>query len=447
MIPQRCKERCTPLALALAVAAVGLLCSPRLALAKRVVVLSVSGPGYKPVRRFLEAEIEESHTLIPMRRALAASRDLDLPRRQWFKGDNLHELARKIGADAVVTARIYKYRHRWWIGLQVRDGATGRVAKQGLASYRWLALNRKNKARLRRFLMAGIDRVQGVEHPRRRVASPLPARPRPTDEEARRARKAKAGPLGPRPAWMTGVNAGVGMRVLGRSLSLKGAGGVAASQTVYDTNTPVLPLTLEAETYPGAFFSRNAFLANLGLGFRLDYAFGVVSRRASDNTEISTTVWNLDFWLTWRWNVKKSTESPELYFDLGLAVSNYSFAQDLGAVPSVRAVSIKPAIRGRFSVMRDRLTLGFAVGGLATLAAGQMTNPQHYGAASAGGLHLAIELGVRLFWKVYLRAGVQTTWTFFSFQQTGTQGVDFQYEALSARDGTYGAYALAEFRY
>lgn len=447
MAPQLRWKRRTLMTLALATAVGMLWVAPRVARAKRVAVLSVSGPGYKPVRRFLEAEVEESHTLIPLRRALAASREMDLSRRRWFKGHNLSRLARKMGADAVVTARVYKVRGRWWIGLQVRDGATGRVAKQGLASYRWLALNRKSKARLRHFLMTGIDRVQGVEHPRRRVASPVPLRPRPSDEEARRAKKPKGNPLGPRPAWMTGISAGVGVRLVGRSLSLKDAGGVEGSQTAYSTDTPMLPLALEAEVYPGVFFTRSAFLANLGLGFRFDYAFGIASHRENDDTQIHTTVWDLDFYLTWRWNMKKSTESPQLNFDLGLSVSDYSFDQDLGVVPGVRYVSIKPGLRGRFSLVRDRLTVGFGAAGFATVAAGQIADAAHYGAVSGGGLQIDLDLAVRLFWKVYLRAGFQTTWTFLSFQQTGTQGVDFQYDAMGARDGTYGGYAIASFQF
>jgi hypothetical protein len=169
----------------------------------------------------------------------------------------------------------------------------------------------------------------------------------------------------------------------------------------------------------------------------------VVSRRSSDNSEVATTAWNLDVYLTYRLNLKDSADPPVLNFDLGLAVADFSFGEDLGVVPSARHISLLFGLRGLLSLMRRWLYLGFAAAGLATLSSGQMTDAAHYGPATAGGFRLALELSVRVFWKVYLRVGAETTWYFLAFRQTGTLGVDYAYEALTARDGTYGGYALA----
>ena len=80
---------------------------------RRVAVISISGPGAKRVRRFLEQAIDERFNLVTYSDVQEAAEDLGIHRRYARRG-NLKRICRKAGIDAAVTGYVFRRRRRWW---------------------------------------------------------------------------------------------------------------------------------------------------------------------------------------------------------------------------------------------------------------------------------------------------------------------------------------------
>jgi hypothetical protein len=240
---------------------------------------------------------------------------------------------------------------------------------------------------------------------------------------------------------MTGVEAGVGVALNGRYFTI-GPG----RQVVYDSSIPISPLTVELELFPAAFFTRNTVGANLGLGFRYQRAFGLVTVREGTNREVDTTVQRIGGYLIYRWNLSGTASSPIFYFGVGADVLEFSYKEDMGVMPGVLFISIQPMVRMRFPI-GSRVSLSTGVSGLGTVSLGQIADKSHYGKGTAGGVEGSIEVGVRIIAGLSVVAGGSTTWLFVKFDQKGTLGVDYQYAADSARDGYYGGYVRVSYAY
>ncbi len=415
---------------------------PAQAQTKRVAVLSVKGAGYKRVRRWLESQIRERWKLVAREALVDAARELGI-RRRWTRKSNLQRIARKAHVDALITSYVYRRRRRWWLAVRVHDGATGRITKGGVVRYRYFRLNRWSKKAILKVIRSGVSRVEGVSHPRPRVRRPPPPRPDIPDKPD----EPDKPDTGDRPPWLTAIHGGVGLALWGRRLTFANLEGEPGRQPLYETNSPVVPLAFYVEVFPGAFVSRHRALANVGLGFSFQRAVGVVSYRESDNEQIATTIQRIGGYLMYRWNINRSATSPVLRIALGVDALQFSFGQDLGLVAGVQYLSVKPELRARFPLGTERVSLGAQLAGLGTLSFGQLANAYHYGTAKGGGVQVGLEVDVRVFWKVHLRAGFTTTWMFISFSQLGEQHTDYEYVADSARDGYYGGYLLAAIHY
>ncbi len=413
---------------------------PARAADRSVAVLSVRGPGSKRVRRWLESEIRERWRLVQREAVVDAARELGI-RRRWTRRSNLRRIARKARVDAVITSYVYRRRRRWWLAVRVHDGGTGRIVRAGVVQYRYFALNRWSKGAIMRVVKRGVQKAEGVPHPRRIVEPPPPRRRvAPEPEKPKK-------PRGPRPIWLTAIHAEFGVAIWGRRLTFTNLEGEPGSQVLYETNTPVLPLALHIEAFPGAFISQHRVLANIGLGFVFQRAIGVVSYRESENIEIATTIQRVGGYLTYRWNIKQSATSPELRFSLGVDALQFSFGQDLGLVAGVSYLSVKPEVRAKIPLGTERVSLGLQLAALGVVSLGQMADAYHYGKGNAGGVELSLEVDVRVYWRLHLIVGATTSWMFISFSQLGTQGLDYEYVADSAKDGFYGGYILAAVHY
>lgn len=405
---------------------------------RHVAVFSVTGAGAKKVQTFLESHLEEHHKLVVREAVNDAARELGITR-QVTSAPNLRKIARKAQVDALITGYVYRARRQWWLSLRVHDGGTGKVVKAGVVAYPYFALNKWNKAAIVKIVTQGLEKVEGVPHPPRpRLTEPEPeVKPTPPPPP----------PKTERPSWLTGLHVGAGVSLLGRRLSFGNFELNPGSTVLYATNSPIVPLSVFAEGYPGAFISRHRVLANIGLGFYFQRAVGVVSYRESDNVEIPTTVQRAGGYLVFRWNVNQSATSPELKIGLGVDAFEFSFAQDLGEVASVLYLAFKPELKARFPLGTERVSLGLSFAGLAVASLGQMADAWHYGRGKAGGVEVGLELDARIFWKVHLQVGFSSTWYFISFSQFGVQHLDYEYVADSARDGTYGGYVLMSVQY
>lgn len=414
----------------------------------RVSVLSVRGPGSRPVRRMLELAVEQRWQARSRRHLVRAARRLGVSARRWSKPANLRRMARRAGVDAVVFATVFKRSGRWWVALRVHDGATGRITQEGIASYRGFALRRRARRRLVQILRDGVLEVDGVPRTtpgRRAYPKKVPGR---RGRRQRRPEPLDAAPDSGLPErWQPALVGGLGAAVWGRRLMLSGMDGAQGSQVLYESLTPLYPVAFDMEVFPGAFVTRRKALANLGVGLSYQQAVGVRTVREGDPAPVDTTVLHLGVMALYRWNIRGRPTSPDLVFGLGVDVRRYSFSESLGPVAGVRYVSIRPEVRARFPLGTPRIRLQVRLAGLAPLTMGQIENPYHYGDGSAGGLDAALELDVDLFWRVHLRLGATTSWMFIRFPQKGTQGLDYQYAATWAKDGTYGAYLLGGFEY
>lgn len=406
---------------------------------RHVGVLNIRGPGAKRVRRFLEEQIDKRWNLVSRREIRDAAEDLGISKKRMTKRRNLRRIARKAKADAVVTGYVYRARRRWWLALQVRDGGTGKIVRGTVVRYAFFRLNKWTKRALIKALRLGVRRSEGVEHPRRRTVEP-PRRTEPVDPPKKK-------DLVNRGPWVTGIEVGVGIEIWGRRLSFTNLEGEPGRQLLYETNSPVVPLSLNAEVYPGAFISKHKILANVGLGFFFRRAVGVVSQREGDPTPIKTTIQRIGGRLLYRWNIKNSAESVVLKFHLGVDAVEYSFDADLGLVSGVTYITFKSGVIAQIPLGTERVKLGLKFAGMAVVQLGQMADAYHYGNAKAGGLEAGIELDVRLVWKLHLVAGAFTSWFFVSFSQVGVQGLDYEFIADSATDGYFGGYVLAAFHY
>ena len=405
----------------------------------RVTVYSVGGAGAKRVRRFLEQQIEKRYTLVAREAFLSASSELGISRHRTRRR-SLKRIARKAGVDAVVTGVVYRSHRRWWLAIKVYDGGTGRIARQGVVRFPYFMLNKWARKAILKILTKGVAKARGVDHPRRVVVAPVRRRVPPRKHPTPTA-------LGERPAYMTGLLVGVGVEMWARRLSFTNLEGEPGKQLLYETNSPIVPLFLDVEAYPGAFITRHRILSNIGLGFTFRRAVGVVSQREGETTEIKTTIQRVGGRLVYRWNVGRKVTSPEIKFSLGVEALEFSFGEDLGLVSGVLYLAFKPAIRARFPLATDRVSLGLFVGGLAVMQLGQMADAYHYGSAKAGGVEVGLELDVRLFWRVHLIVGAQTSWYFISFSQMGEQFLDYEFVADSAVDSYFGGYLLMAVHY
>jgi len=406
---------------------------------RNVGVLNIRGPGAKRVRRFLEQQIDRRWDLVSRRELMDAAEDLGIGRKRMTRRRNLRRIARKAKADAIVTGYVYRSRRRWWLAMQVRDGGTGRIAKATVVRYAFFRLNKWSKRALMKTLRLGVRRCEGVEHAERRVVVP----PRRTEPE----KPPKKKPRGKRPPWVTGVEAGVGIEIWGRRLSFTNLEGVPERQLLYETNAPVVPLSIDLEVYPGAFITDHKILSNVGFGFFFRRAIGVVSQREGETIQIKTTIQRVGGRLLYRWNIKDSALSTVLKFHLGVDALEYSFGEDLDLVAGVSYITFRAGVIAGIPLFTERVKLGLLFAGLAVVQLGQMADAYHYGTAKAGGVEAGIEVDVRLFWKIHLVAGAFTTWFFVSFTQVGEQHTDYEYIADSARDGYFGGYLLAAFHY
>lgn len=426
----------------LAIAGLALLASGQAAAEPRhVAVLSVSGAGNQRVRAYLESYLQENHKLVVREAVTEAARELGIQQRLTVPA-NLSRIARRAQVDAVITAYVYRAKRQWWLAVRVHDGGTGRLVRGGAVMFAYFALNKWNKAAIDKILAEGLSKAQGVPHtPAPRVVEPEVKEPEP---EVKEPGSTKAPP---RPRWLSGIHGGAGVAMLGRRLSLKNLEGQPGSQVLYETNSPVVPISFFVEAYPGAFVTQHRVLANIGLGFSFQRAVGVVSYRESDRVEIATTIQRVGGHLSFRWNVKQSATSPELKLNLGVEALEFSFARNLEEVPGVLYLSFKPELRARFFLGTERVSLGLQLAALAVASMGQMTDAYHYGLGKGAGVETGLELDVRLYWRLHLLVGFTTSWLFIRFPQRGEQGIDYEYSADSARDGYYGGYLLLSVRY
>lgn len=410
-----------------------------LAADRYVGVLNIRGPGAKRVRQFLEEQIDRRWNLVSRRELMDAAEDLEISKKRMTRRRNLRRIARKAKADAVITGYVYRARRRWWLAMQVRDGGTGRIAKRTVVRYAFFRLNKWTKRALMKTLRLGVRRCEGVEHPRRVVVVP-PRRTKPVGPPKKKLR-------GKRPPWVTGIEAGLGIEIWGRRLSFTNLRGEPGRQLLYETNSPVVPLSIDVEVYPGAFITQHKVLSSVGFGFFFRRAMGVVSQREGDSTEIKTTIQRVGGRLLYRWNIKDTAHSVVLKFHLGLDALQYSFGENLNLVAGVTYIAFKGGVIAQVPLFTERVKLGLQLAGLAVVQLGQIADAYHYGTAKAGGVEAGIEIDVRLFWKIHLVAGAFTTWFFVSFSQVGVLHEDYEYIADSARDGYFGGYLLAAFHY
>ncbi len=413
---------------------------PAWAADRYVGVLNIRGPGAKRVRQFLEEQIDRRWNLVSRRELMDAAEDLEIRKRRMTKRRNLRRIARKAKADAVVTGYVYRARRRWWLALQVRDGGSGRIIKGTVVRYAFFRLNKWTRRALLKTLRLGVRRCEGVEHRRRRRVVVPPRETKPV------APPVKTNP-GERAPWVTGINVSAGIEIWGRRLSFSNLEAEPGNRLLYETNSPVVPLSFNLEVYPGAFVTKHNILANVGLGFHLQRAVGVVSMRENDPTEIATTIQRVGGRLLYRWNINNSAKSVVLKFHFGVDSLQYNFGEDLGLVAGVTYINFRTGLKALIPLGFERVKLGLRFAGLAAVQLGQIADAYHYGNAKAGAVEAGVELDVRLFWKIHLVAGAFTTWFFVSFSQIGTQGLDYEYIADSARDGYFGGYLLAAVHY
>jgi len=400
---------------------------------KAVAVLSIRGPGAKRMRSWLESEIQDRFSLVAREVVKDAASELGI-HRHLTRRSNLKRIARKARVDALVTAYVYRARRRWWLAVRVHDGATGRVVKAGVVRYRYFALTRWVKAAIWKTVRRGVAAAEGVPHPRPRLAPP--------PEETRRPpppKKKKKKAIGPRPAWLYGLRGELGFGIMGRRLTIADLNGDPGTQVIYQTTAPTWPLFFSVEVFPGAFVSRHRVLSNIGIGFRYQEAFGVVSQRETDR--VRTTIRRVEGYLLVRWNIFATETSPELTFTFGVDALNFGFDEDLKEAASVMYIAVRPEVQARFPLRTERVALDVRLAGMGVLSMGQMADAYHYGASQAGGVHAEMAVDVRLGWRIHLLVGAWLDWFFITFPQVGDIHLDYELVADSARDGYYGGYA------
>jgi hypothetical protein len=402
---------------------------------KRVTVTGFPGAGGGKARYYVIKRLRKRHDVVPVKKYVRAAKRLGV---RISGRRNIRRICRKAGIDAVIFGRVLRSRGRWWLRLYVKDGRTGRTAKRSIIRLRGPRLNSSSRYSIRAALRKGMSRVKGVPReepdPEPRVVEERVA---PEIEiEKKEEKTAEDEPMGPRPGYMSVVEGGVVLDVVGRRFVVS----PTDQNPDYRTEGVIPPMGLWLEIYPGALMTKHLAGANLGLGFWWTRSFGVTSHTEGGSEDYTSVYQKLDFFLTYRWNILQSPKSPEVKLDLG--IGNLQFKLDAPS-DEIKALGVsywyfKPRIRFRVPIALPRISVLASFGYLHPFQTGPTSEWWAYGHADAWGVEAMGGVDVRVYWKLHARLVGHYTHFGLSYPQDGTLNYDYSLTANKGTDRYYG---------
>ncbi len=267
-------------------------------------------------------------------------------------------------------------------------------------------MNGSSRYTTRYFLRKAMRRVEGVSHEEESSSDLVETRPTiPPVQRVGHDRKKKHKATKPEPKWsyLTAVEGGLVLDVVGRHFVLK----PSDTNPDYKTAGVIPPVGLYFEVFPGAFVTRSMGLTDIGLGFWWTRSFGVTSDTDRSDERYDTVYQKTEFWLTYRRNIFRKSSSPELRLDLGIGNLRFMIDAPPGPGDPIKAVGVNlwyvtPRLRGKFPILSNRLAALGGFGFMHPFQIGPTAQPWAYGGAKAWGIDLTGGLDVRLVNFVHL---------------------------------------------
>lgn len=397
---------------------------------KTVTVTGFRGPGAARIRSYVLRKLRRDHEVIPIRKYVRTAKRLGV---RITGRRNIRRICREAGIDAVIFGRVLRSRGRWWLRLYVKGGRTGRTAKRSVIRLRGPRLNSSSRYDIRATLKKGMRRVRPVSKPEPEPET-TPDEPLVQPEDKKDKPKPKPEPdkpLGARPGYMSAVEGGVILDVVGRKFVV----GPTSTNPDYHTDGLIPPLGVWFEAYPGAFVTRNKFGANIGLGFYWARSFGVSSHTEGGDESYTSVYQKTDIYLTFRWNVLEKPKSPEIKLDL--AIGNLRFMFD-APDDQIKALGVnywyfKPRLRVRVPIALPRLSFLASLGYVHPFQLGPTSEWWAYGTGKAWGIEIMGGVDVRVYWKLHAQLQGQYTHLGLKYDRT-----DQTFPGSKATDRYYG---------
>lgn len=283
-----------------------------------------------------------------------------------------------------------------------------------------------------------------------------PARPRKVadaDDDAGSAEADTAPPLDARTALSPGeraLDAVFGLSLTMRRMSFAISPALQAKPPGY-AGTPVAGAVLDATFYPLAFgHKRTGQLKNLGLELLYDRVLKLNSKDPMSNAVYSTIEQRFGLAAVFRHAFGKTAASPVVLGSLGYTRQSFNI---LGTVdiPDVKYSIIAPGVGLRLP-LSGKLMLGADLKLLLVTSAGQIQDPDKYGASSVLGFEGSGGVDYQITPSIFARAALRFETIGFTFKGTGFQtnqrdGNPMTQDVGGARDNYFGGMATVGYLY
>jgi len=221
----------------------------------------------------------------------------------------------------------------------------------------------------------------------------------------------------------------LGVSFIGRKLSFDYSGVAEEAPPGY-SGSPVPGAYLSGEVYPAAFGGDRGVLANLGVGIVLDRVISLnsaVNDAAGMPVALPTRMWRYGANLRYRHNFGgDEPRGISMHGAVGYNTAGFSINKGDAPggptsvdVPNVNYKYVDIGIGGRIPIFGQLSFLAEAKF-LAPLAAGQIQQPEQYGAASVTGIEGEAVLEYQITSRIHARAGGRLMQLKYSFNGNGT---------------------------
>lgn len=126
---------------------------------RRLVVLEFEGDSAEEFQDELVKFLKKSHSVISLKKWTAAAEDLGATK---VTDKNVKKVAKKLSIDGVISGTVEKRGSRYYVRLQLRDGATGKKVAQSELVERSPRFSTDGKATLTDELLAAIDELESA---------------------------------------------------------------------------------------------------------------------------------------------------------------------------------------------------------------------------------------------------------------------------------------------
>lgn len=151
--------------------------------------------------------------------------------------------------------------------------------------------------------------------------------------------KEKKPPSG-RPEWKQIVSASLGMRLINRSLRIKGTTGAPPN---YSTPVAIPALSADVELYPFAW-AKIPVVSDLGFGGEFYRTFGLKGDPPDSTQLVDSVLQSIRFGLRYRWNFKNELDSPTLRVNVDFTRQSFVNNNQPSVLPGITYICAEPKL-------------------------------------------------------------------------------------------------------